>query len=532
MRKNLTFVWIMLRIIRLDSCKVWVHEASRKKAREAKKKRPEKDEVGESEAKQIIIVGGWSEMEGRKREKKMLNARWFLCHERRTLEFSAGVAIQLRVQSSARGWHLHTARRGTARVTELPPDTLNFSPLYIDSPCDSHCFLFHATWRTVVENTLCTHTFSSRQERLREDQDHDDGFFIPFCDISFFILQTPAAFHLHFTEHHRALYEYTMFNFLNLWGWWEKKNCWKNFEWCEKSWQLTWRRRSGALIFLHLRISFPVSHVLFSFSLFLILSPSTYFHLMSNFSYHPHSSDALFSPPSRLHAYWRVLSRLSSGGNYIIRVWAKWLSRVSIGGWTGREGWRLMERVVVRVERWTDVDVGQSKKRIKKRLSLKMEEKKGGSAQLINTQQLVRPQHDGWRWWRRKRKKEEEKSRNEMSLQMTWTFFSWFLEFDSFVFLVRVSSLRCGTVKAARWQRWWSSRRWWWLFFAFFLSFSHSIITLSGWCGCSVQRWRRRERWESDGEKSVFMTFREQQSIEVARRRKKRTNELLFRLSL
>lgn len=54
---------------------------------------------------------------------------------------------------------------------------------------------------------------------------------------------------------------------------------------------------------------------------------------------HPHSSDALFSPPSRLHAYWRVLSRLSSGGNYIIRVWAKWLSRVSIGGvnWA----WRL-----------------------------------------------------------------------------------------------------------------------------------------------------------------------------------------------
>lgn len=36
----------------------------------------------------------------------------------------------------------------------------------------------------------------------------------------------------------RSLSEYTMFNFPNLWGWWEKKNCWKNFEWCEKSWQL------------------------------------------------------------------------------------------------------------------------------------------------------------------------------------------------------------------------------------------------------------------------------------------------------
>lgn len=30
------------------------------------------------------------------------------------------------------------------------------------------------------------------------------------------------------------------------------------------------------------------------------------------------------------------------------------------------------------------------------------------------------------------------------------------------------------------------------------------------------------ERGGSDGEKSVFMTFREQQSIEVARRRKKK----------
>lgn len=54
-----------------------------------------------------------------------------------------------------------------------------------------------------------------------------------------------------------------------------------------------------------------------------------------------------------------------------------------------------MERVVVRVERWTDVDVGQSKKTNQEETFIKNGEKKGGSAQLINTQQLVRPQHDG-----------------------------------------------------------------------------------------------------------------------------------------
>lgn len=142
----------------------------------------------------------------------------------------------------------------------------------------------------------------------------------------------------------------------------KKKDCWKNFEWCEKSWQLTWRRRSGALTFLHLRFSFPVSHVLFSFCALPYFVTFCIFSFNVELLVHPHSSDALFSSPTRLYAYWRVLSRLSSGGNYIIRVWAKWLSRVSIGGvnWA----WRLtLDGEGCSASRtWTDVDVGQSKK--------------------------------------------------------------------------------------------------------------------------------------------------------------------------
>lgn len=208
---------------------------------------------------------------------------------------------------------------------------------------------------------------------------------------------------------------------------------------------------------------------------FFFLRSSLFCHLLHIFIWcrtSPYILTALtrfFSSPTRLYAYWRVLSRLSSGGNYIIRVWAKWLSRVSIGGvnWA----WRLtLDGEGCSAGRtWTDVDVGQSKITNQEETFIKNGEKKGGSAQLINTQQLVRPQHDGWRWWRRKRRRKRKKVEMKWVYKWLGLFFSWFLEFDSFVFLVRVSSLRCGTVRAARWQRWWSSRRWWWLFC--FLSF-------------------------------------------------------------
>lgn len=171
--------------------------------------------------------------------------------------------------------------------------------------------------------------------------------------------------------------------------------------------------------------------------------------------------------------------------------WVEW----ALAGWTGREGWRLMERVVVRVERGLTLTSDRVKKTNQEETFIK-NGKKGGSAQLINTQQLVRPQHDGWRWWRRKRKKKMKKKKVEMKWVYKWLglFFSWFLEFDSFVFLVRVSSLRCGTVRAARWQRWWSSRRWWWLFFLSFLFTFHYNFEWMMWLLRAVVK--TGERWE------------------------------------